>query len=73
MSGKIFYRERRKVDEGEKKPRFNIVAVADANLKIHAKHLRKSELDQIAESIGAELVELRVEDSGHKFQVGDQD
>lgn len=73
MPGKIFYRERRKVDEGEKKPRFNIVAVADVNLKIHAKHLRKSELEEIAQAIGAELVQLTVEESGHKFQVGDQD
>jgi len=71
MPGKIFFRERRKVDEGEKKPRYNIVAVADVNLKIHAKHLRKGELEQIAEAIGAELVQLVVEDSGHKFQVGD--
>ena len=73
MPGKIFYRERRKVDEGEKKPRFNIVAVADVNLKIHAKHLRKSELEEIAQAIGAELVQLTVEESGHKFQVGDAD
>jgi len=73
MAGKIFYRERRKVEEGEKKPRFNIVAVADANLKIHSKHLRKRELEQIAEGIGAELVLLEVDDSGHKFQVGDTD
>ena len=73
MPGKIFYRERRKVEEGEKKPRFNVVAVAEVNLKIHAKHLRKSELEQIAQSIGAELIELKVDEAGHKFQVGDED
>ena len=44
MAGKIFYRERRKIDTGEKMPRFNVVAVADVNLKVHAKHLRKHEL-----------------------------
>lgn len=71
MAGKIFFRERRKVDEGEKKPRFNIVAVADANLKIHVKHLRKNELEEIAKAIGAELVELKVDEKGHKMQVGD--
>jgi len=66
MAGKIFFRERRKVDEGEKKPRFNVVAVADVNLKIHVKHLRRKELQMIAESVGAELIELEVEDAGHK-------
>lgn len=71
MPGKMFYRERRKVEEGEKKPRFTLVAVADVNLKIHVKHLRKNELEQIATAIGAELVELVVEDKGHKMEVGD--
>lgn len=71
MAGTIFYRERRKVDEGEKKPRFNIVAVADANLKIHVKHLRKGELEAIAKAIGAELVQLEVDEKGHKMTVGE--
>ena len=68
MPGKIFFRERRKVEEGEKKPRFNVVAVAEVNLKVHADHFRKSELQQIAEAVGAELVELTVEDKGHKLK-----
>ena len=58
MAGVIFYRERRKVDEGEKKPRFHLVASSGADLKIHAKHVRKSELEQIAKKVGAELFEL---------------
>lgn len=66
MPGKIFYRERRKVDEGEKKPRFNIVAVFDLNLKVHVKHFRKQELEQLAEAVGAELIEMHVDDAGHK-------
>lgn len=73
MPGKIFYRERRKVDEGEKKPRFNLVAVADVDLRIHVKHLRRSELEQIAQAVGAELIELQVEEGSHKFQVGDDE
>jgi hypothetical protein len=68
MPGKIFYRERRKVEEGEKKPRFNLVAVADVNLKIHVKHLRREELRQIADAVGAELIELEVEEKGHKME-----
>ncbi len=77
MAGKIFYRERRKVDEGEKKPRYNLVAVSGVDLKIHVKHLRKKELEQVAASVGAELIKLEVEDKGHKthgeeVQVGDE-
>ena len=68
MPGKIFYRERRKVEEGEKKPRFKLVAVADVNLTVYAKHMRKQELEQLAQGVGAELVELTVSDKGHKFQ-----
>ncbi|QTA93852.1 hypothetical protein [Desulfonema magnum] len=59
MNGKIFYRERRIVKEGEKKPRYRIVAVADLNLKIYASHLRMSELQHIADDLGANLIELR--------------
>ena len=59
MSGKIFYRERRKVGEGEKKPRFKLVAVAGVDIQVYGKHLRKKELEQIAESVGAELVLLK--------------
>ena len=58
MPGKIFYRERRKVGEGEKKPRFKLVAVAGVDMKVYGKHLRKSELEQIAETVGAELILL---------------
>ena len=71
MAGKMFYRERRKVEDGEKKPRFTLVAVADVNLKIHVKHMRKGELEQVAEAVGAELIELKVADKGHKVEIGD--
>ncbi len=67
MTGTIFYRERMNVGEGERAPRFLVVAVAGTKLKIHAKHLRKGELEQIAETVGAELVELSVEEKGHKL------
>jgi len=59
MAGKIFYRERRKVGEGEKKPRFKLVAVAGVDVKVYGKHLRKTELEQIAEAVGAELFLLK--------------
>jgi len=73
MAGKIFYRERIKVGKGEKKPRFRLVAVADLNVKIYGQHLRKSDLDQIAEATGAELILLK--SGGGKYredvEVGD--
>ena len=59
MPGKIFYRERRKIKDGEKKPRYRVVAIADSNLKIYSDHLRLSELQHISEEVGAELVLLR--------------
>lgn len=59
MSAKIFYRERRKVSDGEKKPRFRITAVSDCNLKVYLDHFRMSELEHLAEEVQAELVCLR--------------
>jgi len=66
MPGKIFYRERQKVTEGKKQPRFMLVAVADVNLKVYGKHLRRSELDQIASAVGAELILLTHGDKKYK-------
>jgi hypothetical protein len=59
MSGKIYYRERRKVADGQKQPRFRVVAVSDCNLKVYSDHLRLSELEHLAEETGAELILLR--------------
>jgi hypothetical protein len=73
MPGKIFYRERGKVGKGEKKPRFRLVGVADVNLKIYGKHLRRSELEQIAEAVGAELVLLKGGDGKYEEEVEVED
>jgi predicted metal-dependent hydrolase len=67
MAGTIFFRERTKVEEGEKKPRFSVVAIAGADVKFKSKHVRRNELEQIATAVGAELVELKVEGKGHKL------
>jgi len=58
MSTKIFFRKRRKVEKGEKKPRFRIVGVSGGDLKLYARHIRKKELDMIKDSIGAEIIML---------------
>lgn len=58
MSGKIFYRERSRMADGSRQPRYILVAVADLNLKLFGKHLRMSEMKAIAEATGAQLVAL---------------
>jgi hypothetical protein len=58
MTTKIFVRERRKVQKGEKKPRFRIVGVSGSDIKLYTKHIRKKELDQISSQSGADIVYL---------------
>lgn len=55
---KIFYRERNKIDAGDRQPRFAIVGVQGTDMTFFQFHLRKGELDAIAQSVGAELVAL---------------
>ncbi|WP_224984443.1 hypothetical protein [Geomonas agri] len=58
MAGKIFYRHRTKMQDGAHQPRHVLVAVADLDLKVYGQHMRMCELKFIAESLGAELLEL---------------
>ena len=55
----IFVRERRKVEKGEKKPRYRVVGVHGTDLKIYVEHIRKKELDQLAEVSGTTVVYLK--------------
>lgn len=55
---KIFVRERTHVEKGEGRPRFAVVGVQGSDLKFFQLHVRKSELDAIAEAVGAEVVML---------------
>jgi hypothetical protein len=59
MSGKIFYRERQKVKDGSKAPRFRIAAVSGLDLKVYADHFRLAEIELMAATIGADLVKLK--------------
>lgn len=61
---KIFVRERRRSDKGEKKPRFRVVGVQGGDLKIYAKRIRKCELNEIATHTGAEVVYMEREGDG---------
>ncbi len=62
---KIYLRERRHVDKGEGRPRFEIVAVSGVDLKVYHTHVRRAEAEAIASDLQAELVYLpRGEGSG---------
>jgi hypothetical protein len=58
MAGTIFYRERQKAKDGAQSPRYRILAVSGVDLKVYGNHLRKMELEQIAQSTGADLVKM---------------
>ncbi len=58
MATKIFVRERRKVEKGEKKPRFRVVGIVGSDVTLYVKHIRKKELDQISTESGAAVVYL---------------
>ena len=63
--GKIFVRERLKIGRGEGKPRLVVAATEGLDLKIYTIHMRKLELEALAEATGAEIVYLpRGEESG---------
>lgn len=73
MAGKIFYRERSKIGVKEQKPRFKLVAVAGVDITFYGDHLRKKELEEIAKTVGAELVLLKIqkEDRDEEVEVKD--
>ena len=71
MATKIFVRERRKIEKGEKKPRFRIVGVSGSDVKVYVKHIRKSEIERINKETGAEIIYLEA-GKGPKAGTGQQ-
>jgi hypothetical protein len=70
----LFVRERRKIEEGEKKPRFAFVGSVGTDLRIKIKHIRKKELEQIAGMIGAEVVYLEAgKHEEDEIEVGEEE
>ena len=55
---KIFVRERRHISEGAGRPRFAIVGVEGSDLRFFRTHVRKGELDAIAQAVGADVIML---------------
>ena len=67
---KLYVRERQKVGEGVKQPKYRVVAVTGGQMQIEATHFRKVEIEQIAKDVGAQVVYMEPvpEDEKHKFQ-----
>jgi hypothetical protein len=55
---KIFVRERARIGKGEGLPRFAVVGVQGSDLQFFQVHVRKSELEAIAQAVSAEIVML---------------
>ena len=66
---KLYVRERQKVGEGVRQPQFRVVAVTGGQVQIEATHLRKFEIETIAEDLDAEIVYLKpMQDEQKKTQ-----
>jgi hypothetical protein len=65
---KIFVRERRHAGRGTGRPRFAIVAVQGADLKVFKSRVRRTELETIAAEIGAQVVYLPRGEQGEEPQ-----
>ena len=55
---KIYVRERTKGQEGSRNPRFRVIATEGGELRFHAAHLRKTDIETIAGDLGAKVVYL---------------
>ena len=67
---KIFVRERTRVGKGEGLPRLAVVGVQGSDLKFFQVHVRRSELDAIAQAVGAEIVMLPRGGSDYEAEAG---
>lgn len=65
---KIFVRERRHAARGTGRPRFAIIAVQGADLKVFRSRVRRAELEALAAAIGAEIVYLPRGEQGEEPQ-----
>ncbi len=55
---KIYVRERSKNQEGGRTPRFRVIATEGGELRFHAYHPRKVDVETIAKDLGAQVVYL---------------
>ncbi len=71
--GKLFVRERSRVGRGAGMPRFVIVAVTGTDLRLFAMHIRKVELEKLAEETGLEIVYLPRGENADKDENAEHD
>lgn len=70
---KIYVRERTKSKEGSRNPRFRVIASQGGELRFHADHLRKVDIETIAEDLGAQVIYLpERERSGKKKKAAEK-
>lgn len=69
---KLFVRERKHVGQGAGRPRFSIVAALGADLHVYHTHIRRAELEKLAEEIGADVVYLPRGEQTHGEEEGGQ-
>ncbi len=55
---KIYVRERTKSKEGGRNPRYRVIATEGGELRFHADHLRKVDIETIGKDLGAQIVYL---------------
>ncbi len=68
---KIYVRERMLSEEGSRNPRFRIVATEGGDLRFHADHVRKVDLETIAGDLDAQVIYLPVQSEGKGKGKGD--
>jgi len=55
---KIYVRERTRSKEGGRNPRYRVIASEGGELRFHADHLRKVDIETIARDLDAQIVYL---------------
>jgi hypothetical protein len=69
---KIYVRERIKSKEGGHSPRYRIIASQGGDLRFHADHLRKVDIETIAKDLGAQVVYLPEREHAGKKEKGEK-
>jgi hypothetical protein len=67
---KIFVRARTRAKEGSRNPRFRVIATEGGDLRFHADHMRKIDIETIAKELDAQIVYLPEHDEEVRKEKG---